>query len=94
MLQLPVLTINSLPELVSGLSTCQRALLDALWDQHVAQGTPFPKRRLPRVIGKQPAGEVVTGLVHYLLMDTHEGNDRGYALKARGLTVVVRTCAL
>jgi hypothetical protein len=84
MLQLPIFTLNSLPEIVSGLNTGQRDLLDALWDQHVAQGTPFPKRRLPRVIGKQTADEVVTGLLRYLLIETHEGSDRCYVLKARG----------
>jgi hypothetical protein len=36
------------------------------------------------VVGRQPADEVVSGLVRHLLFETHEGSDRCYALKARG----------
>lgn len=82
--QLPTLSMNSLPELVSRLSTSQQALLDAAWDHHAFEGTPYPKRGLPRVIGKQSPTEVISGLVSCVLIETQEGNHRCYALKARG----------
>jgi hypothetical protein len=82
--EIPVFTCRTLPQRANELSQSQRCFLDAVWDQHLAYGTAFPRRQLPQVLGKRPVGELFTGILPHLLIETHEGVERCFALKARG----------
>lgn len=79
-----VFTTICLPKHASELTCEQRSLLDAIWQSQWSLDKPFPKRGLPLVIGKRPFEEVVGCTLNGLVVETHEGGDKCYALTIHG----------
>lgn len=76
--------LASFPGLAKGLTSDQRNLLDALWDCLCATGASFSKRNLPRVLGKRPMCDVVSGLAPGLYFEQSEAGEKRYSLTLMG----------
>lgn len=79
-----VFTTLGLPKHAVVLTGEQRSLLDAIWQSQWSLDKPFPKRGLPRVIGKRRLEEVAGNMLNGLVVETHEGIDKCYALTIHG----------
>lgn len=80
----PLFSFASIPELANKLTPIQKRLFDELWNHFVTSGTPFPRRSLPRIIGKQSIEEVFKGLNGSQIYETTEQGDRYFKLTLYG----------
>jgi hypothetical protein len=77
-------TLASLPTLAAALTNVQRDLLDAMWQWQTSTSKPYPKRGLPRIIGKQSLDDIVKGLPEQLFFETQEGGENCFMLTVHG----------
>lgn len=68
----------------SALTFEQRKLLDGIWRSQWSLDKPFPKRGLPRIIGRRPFEEVAGTVLHGLAVETYDGVNKCYVLTVHG----------
>lgn len=78
-------TVATAPIFASSLTNIQRALLNAMWDQYLSFGTPYPYRGLPKIIGNQPVSEVIEALNGRFIKEGDEQGVRHYMLTVYGV---------
>lgn len=77
-------TIGSLPARLKNLTSVQRSFLDITWAHFHEIGKPFPKRALPRIIGKHSVEKIFEDADYDLVMDVFEQGEKGYLLTGYG----------
>lgn len=78
-------TVATAPVFASSLTNIQRALLNAMWDQYLSDGTPYPYRGLPNIIGSQPVSKVIDALIGKFIKEGAEQGVRHYMLTIYGV---------
>lgn len=78
-------TVAAAPIFASSLTNIQMALLNAMWDQYLSFGTPYPYRGLPKIIGSQPVSEVIKALIGRFIKEGDDQGVRHYMLTIYGV---------